>query len=320
MDETTIVRVMTQLGCKRVEPRGSYVSVSCPMARRFHDKGRDEHPSASVLVNDDGESYFHCFTCGIKGSLTYLVKMVDVDSGGDFRSLYSFVESREQGDRHARMERIIARNEEPHVRPRRPRLEDIDVWDDSFAKKYMIGFPRYLLSRGVTLEVGKLFEIGYDRKQQRAVFPVRRFGDKALVGLTGRHVAGGYPPYKDYWGYKKGFFFYGEHFLEVGGKIILVEGPIDLLRLWTLGFRNVLALSGATLTPQRAERLEDWGLPLYVALDSGKAGRIGRQTVFALLRKRLRVYDVSLGSRKDPGEFESEEEFQACLDGAKFIR
>ena len=198
------------------------------------------------------------------------------------------------------------------------------VWPSEFLEtNFRKGFHKWLVEdRRISPEVCKEYETHYDPSQNRVVWPVRRYVDNALVGVLGRALRSdpSIPKYRDYNGFRKGHYFFGEHLVGEEDRLILVEGPLDALRLRTLGFSNVVGLMGVSASSVRLEKLSYWEKPVYLALDWDGAGKEARESLRGLLSRRLGLFDVPpVAGRKDPGELESREEFEEALSRAVWL-
>lgn len=142
----------------------------------------------------------------------------------------------------------------------------------------------YLYSLGYATqemkEFGLLDDEGYDRFQGRIIFPLRtENGD--LVGFTGRI----YPPKEKAPKYlntpetqffKKSNFLYGLFYsredIEEKKEVIIVEGQMDLILSFANGLKNVVAVSGSSLTEEHLKKLKRYAKSLVLAFDNDEAG------------------------------------------------
>jgi len=112
----------------------------------------------------------------------------------------------------------------------------------------------------------------------RIVFPVRdEEGD--LVAATGRWAngdLGGNPKWKHYG--KVNEYLYGYHktmeHIKTTERIVLVEGPLGVIKLWESGIRNAVAVFGTSIS-RRQQRmiLSSQATKIYLAFDDDEAGR-----------------------------------------------
>jgi hypothetical protein len=160
--------------------------------------------------------------------------------------------------------------------------------------KFLTPDPQYLLDRGFDLDVLRSYEVGLWSRvgtymHDRAVFPVRDH-DGHLVGYTGRTIHS-----KEYFElrslqYKK--WIHGRHYnrwpkrgdlftgsilfnlyrakryINQSRRLILVEGPLDGMKLEEAGIRNWVATLGTNFCPAHRTLLVQHGISdLFVAYD-----------------------------------------------------
>jgi DNA primase len=160
--------------------------------------------------------------------------------------------------------------------------------------------PHELEQAGFTEKLLTHFDVGFDAHHQRITFPIRDlFGN--LVGISGRTVVDQYPRYKVYdyeythWGLPKreptkGSWLWNanavyaqNYFKSRPDPIILVEGFKAAMWVHQLGYPNVVALLGSSMTEAQQWILERLGAPVYILLDFDKAG----QTKVEIIARRL---------------------------------
>lgn len=142
----------------------------------------------------------------------------------------------------------------------------------------------YLYSLGYSIEEMKKFglldEEGYDRFQGRIIFPLRNENGE-LIGFTGRI----YPPRERAPKYlntpeteffKKSNFLYGlfysRDYIEEKKEVIIVEGQMDFILSFENGLKNIVAVSGSSLTAEHLKKLKKYTNKLVLAFDNDEAG------------------------------------------------
>jgi len=161
------------------------------------------------------------------------------------------------------------------------------------------GYPKALIESyhiGVTTE-------GYKQMSNRLIIPVRNI-DSQIVGFTGRTL---FPNWEERkigkWVHSKGFIKTenlfnidraAEH-IKATGKAILVEGPLDVLRLEHAGIHNGVAIFGRKLHNGQIALLAKCGTQnLIVALDADSAGKSGAETAFNTAKAFFNVSIIDL--------------------------
>lgn len=163
------------------------------------------------------------------------------------------------------------------------------------------GFPRKLIE---DYQVG-ITDSQFKQMSNRIIFPIRNI-DAQIVGFTGRTL---YPDWKERkigkWVHSKGFVAADNlfnidraaEFIKESGTVIIVEGPIDVLRLEQSGVRNSVAIFGRKLhNPQLGILLKTGANKILIALDADIAGKTGAESAFNTAKSYMQVSQVSLES------------------------
>jgi 5S rRNA maturation endonuclease (ribonuclease M5) len=183
--------------------------------------------------------------------------------------------------------------------------------------KFRLKIPALtLIKRGFSSDVLIRYSVGTceDCKKpmyRREVVPIYDQLYRECVGCTGRSVfdeckrCGAfhsemmpcslinkkvYTKWKHSKGFKKGQHLYNSWFalphIKKTDSCILVEGPLDVLKLEMAGIRNGLATFGARISDQQQIILESWSISRVVCLfDNDEAGVKGREQVRKKLKK-----------------------------------
>lgn len=301
MDAAGIIDVCEKLDLRHGHPyvgdrRGPHVSISCPLARWRHSDDTDHNKSCSVTIDDEGPSWARChsFNCNFKGSFFRLVQTAITSRQNPPQHLLDLLQhlvETEKDTIETRANRVGIKIEEKWeqrkiITPRAASPDrDRDVLEESALEPFKGMVPKYVLRRGLTLEACKTWELGYDTRLGRLVFPVRRYDGK-LVGMTGRILpeveqkqrrAGQEPTkYHNYSGLNKTLYLYGTHLWKKGLPIVLTEGPFDAIRTWMAlkGVANVGASLGQGFSQEHRKIIKaTWPPAVYIFGDSDEAGQ-----------------------------------------------
>ncbi|MHB1280506.1 MAG: DNA primase [Acidithiobacillus sp.] len=119
----------------------------------------------------------------------------------------------------------------------------------------------------------------YDRFRGRVIFPIRD-GRGQAVGLGGRSLDGHEPKYlnsPESALYHKGRVLYGLHQAKEGlrraGRVLLVEGYLDVITLHQAGIDYAVAASGTALGDSQLEMLFRAAAEVLLCFDGDNAGR-----------------------------------------------
>ncbi len=152
---------------------------------------------------------------------------------------------------------------------------------------------------------------GYDKFVNRIMIPIMNL-EGQVVGYTGRIFNGEdsakYINTKETKIYKKGniiFNYYNaKNHIRNEKSVILVEGNMDAIRVYSSGIYNVLALMGTSITKEQIDILKKLRVPVILMLDNDNAGALATINVGSELEKaNIVVKVVRLEGAKDPDEY-----------------
>lgn len=356
MDLDGVVEVCDALGLLVGRPYtsdkyGPNVSISCPLAQWSHGDTLDSNKSCSVTIDPDGPSKARChsFSCGYRGSLWYLVQRA-VQARSPVPAVLIALVRKIAKTEEPTLERGVDRADlaadsaaatggwvstdgletapvlfgadskgmaaMPRTRSEVPKFFDRDVLDERVLGQFSTDLPSYVFERGITVETTKFWELRYDERLGRIVFPVRRF-DHRLVGLTGRILpereaqaqreGWEVTKYHNYSGLNKTRYLYGSHTWKKGLPCVLTEGPFDLLKTWqALRERvNVGATLGQGFAEEHRRTVKSFQtVTAYLFFDDDQAGRRAAEKVGAQLEDAMPICLMRPSGGKDPGAME----------------
>ncbi len=176
---------------------------------------------------------------------------------------------------------------------------------------------RYLKSKGYSERLllrSGLIRSGdngyYDFFRNRILFPIRNIEGK-IISFGGREITGDGPKYinlPETEVYQKNKVLYGlwegKEAIRLKGKVILVEGYIDVLRCFQCGIRNVVATCGTALTSGQASLIKRFVPNIVIVYDGDEAGLSAAiRATSILLQAGLSVFAVTLPDGKDPDDY-----------------
>lgn len=166
---------------------------------------------------------------------------------------------------------------------------------------------------------------GYDKFINRIMIPITDLNGN-VVGYTGRIFNGEdsakYINSKETILYKKGnilFNYYNaKNYIREEKCVILVEGNMDAIRMYSSGIRNVLALMGTAITKEQIDILKKLRVPIILMLDNDNAGLIATLNIGEELEKNNIITKVvRLSGAKDPDEYIISRGIEAFKDTIK---
>lgn len=152
----------------------------------------------------------------------------------------------------------------------------------------------------------------YDVFTNRVMIPITDIHNN-VVGFTGRLInkdtkEAKYINSKETIIYRKGnvlfnYFNALEH-IKKERSVILVEGNMDAIRMYSEGIKNVVALMGTNMTSEQVKILKNLRVPVILMLDNDTAGGIATDNVGEMLaRANVSLFVVRIEGSKDPDEY-----------------
>ncbi|MFI6495917.1 toprim domain-containing protein [Nonomuraea typhae] len=292
---------MDKLGLNvlRVDDSGE-ATAKCP--EHVKRTGReDRHPSFSVNIES---GLFGCWSCQYRGEFVTLVKdQLELDHADAVAWI------RAQGTIQ-RVERILANRDTTS--------DTTEEINEAKLALYVSPPPKALQSRRLTAEACARHGVLWDAENKRWITPIRDT-DGTLLGWQekNRRYFKNRPK-----GLKKAQHLFGLWVLPKRCDfIVVVESPLDAVRLAGLGFHAV-ASYGASISDAQMRLIHERTNRLILFPDNDSAGRIARDKILAIWTRRglailIVVYAKLLAdlhrdvvSGLDPGDLAAEE---ACL-------
>jgi DNA primase len=321
----------------------------CP----FHN---EKTPSFSVNAQ---EQYYHCFGCGAGGNVyTFLMQIDNMNFVEAVKALAdrAHMDLPEAELSPQEKKRLMRRNRLLEITTEAARyfyyqltrteqgkhalgyLDSRKVTEE-FRRRFGLGYApisrdglyRFLQSkgygddeiRGAGLSNGGGEKV-YDRFFNRLMFPIFDAQGRAIA-FGGRVMGSGEPKYlnsPETEIFNKRKNLYGMQIAKKSrrGKILVVEGYMDVLSLHQAGFDNAVASLGTALTKEQALLMKKYVSDVVLIYDSDQAGTKAAQRAIPILEDTgLYVKVLRIPGYKDPDEFiknKSREEFEALIQEA----
>lgn len=297
---------------------GPHMSISCPLACLNHGDSYDWNTSCSISISEDEPSMAKCFSfnCGYSGSF-YTMLVQAIKARGNTEQLIALLKNIEPTEKLT-LESSIARSKKRFdsliAKARHPVLatRDRDILPEARLQRFRSCVPRYAVTRGLTIETCNAWELGYDKKNKRLVFPVRRH-DGNLIGLTGRVIqseldrleAAGTPiaKYHNYAGLDKSQYLFGEHMIKRGEPVVIVEGQIDAILVWQYLGLSAVAPLGEGFSRTHVRTICSFEPPVvYLFPDNDAAGKLAAEKFEYALHGRVPLKLMLPPELMDPGD------------------
>jgi DNA primase len=160
----------------------------------------------------------------------------------------------------------------------------------------------------------------YDRFRGRVLFPIHNI-KKQVTGFGGRVLDESLPKYlntPETPVFRKGELLYGLHSayqaIKESGRVVIVEGYMDVLALRSHGFNGAVATLGTALTRDHIRKVKGYAGEAVVVFDSDTAGKAATIKSFPLfLNEGLTARVMVLPEGDDPDSFINKRGLKAFL-------
>ena len=328
----------------KLESHGKNYFGICP----FHD---DHSPSMSVSKD---KQIYKCFVCGATGNVfTFVenflgvsfieaVKIVADKIGEDF-----VVHKSKQNTAYSKYYDIMnlaTKLYENNLRTKpgeeaRKYLKDRGLTDE-IIKDFSIGLSLsendqlYKLLEKKKIPLKDMQDLGlvnngergiYDLFRNRIIFPLKN-PDGKVNGFSGRiynaQSNSKYVNTKETIIFKKRENLYNYHLAAPTARmeksIIICEGFMDAIRIYSIGLKNVVATMGTALAKEQVDLLKKLGVKVILVMDNDNAGEIATLSIGeSLLKENIDMGVVRLTGKKDPDEYILEYGAMAFKDNIK---
>ncbi len=253
----------------------------------------DDHKAGSFSVNLETGMNF-CFSCGTGGGFVRVVQAVLGVSLGEA----------DRWCRARRMKNLGGTFRTFHETPRKSAASVDTTRQVNEASLALFTDPpdSALADRACSLDSARYYGVRWNPATGTWIIPIRDAENHRLIGWQEKGSDGRY--FKNVpAGVDKSSALFG---LEsaVDGPLVLVESPLDVLRLFTSGVRGGVSSYGVHVSRRQLELAADTGVQsIVLALDndsagSGETARLVRE----FRRLRVMVFNYGRSRAKDPGD------------------
>jgi DNA primase len=281
-------RLLDTLGVEHVGARGDEVQGFCPAHEERTGKV-DRNPS--WYINSDTGAHI-CFSCEFKGNIISLVaKLKGFD---DFDKAKAWINGDVANDFLEVFDRTINKKKK-HV------FEDLVYVSEASLSAFKEPPAYALTGRGLTPEAAEKYGVLWNKRTQAWITQIRNIQDNALLGWQEKGYYGRY--FNNYpYGIKKSNSLFGLDQYN-GGTMIVVESPLDAVRLESVGISGGVSTFGAIISDKQLDaiRMSD---RIIFAMDADEAGKASSKRLLELTQKlnfEAWFFDYSHTDMKDVG-------------------
>lgn len=180
-------------------------------------------------------------------------------------------------------------------------LHELDKWNISYLKSRLLKFNDITEERFKQTQEHFLLKTLEDGS---IVIPIIK--NWYLVWIYVRRNWNGMGKYYNLKTFKKTNIIYNWDFVSDYKDILLVEGPLNAIRLWSLWFENVVSLFWATSYKGQIELLNT-KQNIYIWFDNDEGGNNGVKDILLKLNKWINIYSLQSDWKKDVYDYSREE-------------
>ena len=263
-----VERVLVGLDLQLYAQRGVEVNGLCPMHKKR--TGKDDH-SPSWWINSESGAHI-CFSCGYKGNIFTLVADV---KGISYFDAQDYIGDSVEVPLDSLMRRI--KDLPQYVQPE----ETIAM---SEARLAVYTDPPEIELKKRFLKIGPVNVHGvlWDKSNEAWILPIRDPDDGSLWGWQEKGARGRFFRNQPA-GVKKSRTVFGVHIMSSTHDLIVVESPLDAVRLTGLG-HNAVSTFGAIMSEEQAKILRR-APKIIAAFDNDKAGHTANEQMRGFARK-----------------------------------
>lgn len=261
--------VLDRLGVEYVSSRGDEIQGYCP-GHETRTGHKDRNPSWYINANTGAHI---CFSCQFKGSLpslvVYLGAASELDAAKDWLNL--------GGELSEALARAISKPKEI--------FEELVYISDATLSAFTSPPVSALKSRGLSELAATKHELLWDANRSNWIIPIRDPRTKKLMGWQEKSHIGRYFRNQPQ-GMQKSLSLFGFDKYS-SGDLVLVESPLDVIRLESLGITGGVASFGTSVSEEQILLLTSVkNGKIIVAMDNDQAGSHAASMVLARLLER----------------------------------
>lgn len=264
-----VEKVLLGLDLPLYSQRGVEVNGLCPMHKKRTGK-EDQHPSWWI----NSETGVHiCFSCGYKGNIYTLVADV---KGISYFDAQDYIGENSEVPLDSLMRRI--KDLPQYVQPEEPVIAMSEARLAVYTEPPDIELKKRFLKRGAVTVHGVL----WDANNEAWILPIRDADTGALLGWQEKGARGRFFKNQPA-GVKKSKTVFGVQIMSAAHDLIVVESPLDAVRLTGLG-HNAISTFGAIISEEQAKIMRR-ASKVIAAFDNDKAGHTANEQIRVMARK-----------------------------------
>jgi DNA primase len=297
-----VEKVLLSLDIPLVAQRGDEVQGLCPMHKAR--TGKEDH-NPSWWINSLTGAHI-CFSCGYKGNVYTLVADI---KGIDYFDAKDYVTSSAELDVDVLLKRI-------RELPQYVTIEEAIPMSEARLAVFTSPPENELRKRFISAEAAKHHGVLWDANNEAWILPIRDPDNYTLWGWQEKGARGRFFRNQPQ-GVKKSRTVFGVEVMSTE-TLILVESPLDVVRLASAGYAGAISTYGAILSEEQGKIMRR-AKNLLAAFDNDEAGKKACEQTLGFARKYgldLKFFNYEGIDVKDVGDM-VESEIAKGIETAK---
>lgn len=302
-EAVSLQAVLGHYGVNWLRKSGDNLVGRCPIHNGDGERSFSANPSKNA---------FKCWSCKAHGNVLDFVAAMERCSVHDaalkVKDWFQVPDAASEGPTNPPQQGTGQRTEETKRSSSDAATGPIENKPLGFTLKDIDCTHEYLTKRGVERTTAELFGVGFfpgrGSMQGRIVVPIQNAMGE-LVAYAGRAIDESEPKYKLPAGFHKSvelFNFHRAVKAEAQGRVIVVEGFFDCIKVHQAGLPGVVALMGCDLSAAQERLLADSFYEIIIMLDGDQPGRSAAAHCAACLASRAWVRIVEVPDNKQPDQ------------------
>lgn len=299
--------VLGRLNIEPIQTRGSEILALCPGHKEI--TGKEDH-NPSWWINAETGAHI-CFSCGFKGNIWSLIATVQ-----NLKDANGFLDYADAKDWLYLSFDNLSLGKEEDDQDDEPVFKEVVSMGESRLALFTYPPDSALKARGFTLPAAEKHQLLWDPKFSNWITVIREPYTNKLLGWQEkgfkRRYFKNYPP-----GVQKSTTLFGLNRYK-GGRMIVVESPLDVVRLESVGITGGVSTYGSMISNTQLNMIRDADEILF-ALDNDESGLASSKTMLEKsieLGFEARFFSYAHTEMKDVGGM-SRSEILTGLDNAK---
>jgi len=260
-------KVLARLDIEPVNMRGSEILALCPGHKEMTGK-EDRNPS--WWINSETGAHI-CFSCGFKGNLWSLI--ATVQGYRDANGLLDYADAKDW--LYLSFDNIqLGPSEEDQEQE--SVFKEVTMITESRLALFTLPPAHALAARGFTIQAAEKYQLLWDTVHSNWITVIRDPHSNKLLGWQEKGFSRRY--FRNYpQGVEKSTTLFGFN-QYTGGRMIVVESPLDVVRLASVGIQGGVSTYGSIISNTQLELIKEADEILF-ALDNDESGLKASKTM-----------------------------------------